>query len=49
MLIFIIASLISVHLICLPVASVDDRQLYLGIFSSFKNFNSSLEIFFIYI
>lgn len=46
MLIFIIASLIPVHLLCLPVASIDDRQLYLGIFPSFKDFNSSLEIFF---
>lgn len=45
MLIFIIASLIPVHLLCLPVASIDDRQLYLGIFPSFKDFNSSLEIF----
>lgn len=49
MLIFIITSLISRHLICLPAASIDDRQLYLGIVPSFKNLNFSLESFFIYI
>lgn len=37
------------HLICLPTASIDDRQLYLGIVPCFKNLNFSPESFFIYI
>lgn len=45
MLIFIIISLISVHLICLPAASIDDRQLYLGIVLTFKNLHFSPESF----
>lgn len=49
MLIFIIISLISRHLICLPAASVDDRQLYLGIVPTSKNLHFSPESFFIYI
>lgn len=49
MLIFIIISLISMHLICLPAASIDDRQLYLGIVPTFKNLHFSPESFFIYI
>lgn len=49
MLIFIIISLISMHLICLPAASIDDRQLYLGIVPTSKNLHFSPESFFIYI
>jgi len=37
------------HLICLPAASIEDRQLYLGIVPSFKTLNFSPESSFIYI